>query len=101
MVDWRTDFTQGGLLPLVMKRYYRSGGERKPGLLGALWRSNWDMNLTLESGVATLTDGEFNQAVFVLPEEGEQSRAASNPSWRLSRQQGQLVLQHVDGLRYR
>ncbi|WP_246743283.1 RHS repeat-associated core domain-containing protein [Dickeya oryzae] len=101
VVDWRTDFTLGGLLPLVMKRYYRSGGERKPGLLGALWRSNWDMSLTLESGVATLTDGEFNQAVFVLPEEGEQSRAASNPSWRLSRQQGQLVLQHVDGLRYR
>ncbi|ACT07636.1 YD repeat protein [Dickeya chrysanthemi Ech1591] len=101
VVDWRTDFTQSGLLPLAMKRYYRSGGERRPGLLGALWRSNWDMSLTLDNGVATLTDGEFNQAVFVLPEEGAQSRAPSNPSWRLCRQQGHLVLQHVDGLRYR
>uniref|UniRef100_UPI000532D7A2 DUF6531 domain-containing protein n=1 Tax=Dickeya undicola TaxID=1577887 RepID=UPI000532D7A2 len=101
VVDWRTDFTLGSLLPLTMKRYYRSGGERQPGLLGALWRSHWDMSLSLAGGVATLTDGEFNQAVFVLPEEGAFSRAASNPTWRLTRQQGQLVLQHVDGLRYR
>ncbi|GAB7273609.1 hypothetical protein DZS_50080 [Dickeya ananatis] len=36
VVDWRTDFTLGGLLSLVMKRYYRSGGERKPGLLGGV-----------------------------------------------------------------
>ncbi|WOY01253.1 RHS repeat-associated core domain-containing protein [Dickeya fangzhongdai] len=101
VVDWRTDFTLTSLLPLSMKRYYRSGGERKPGLLGALWRTNWDMGLELENGIATLTDGEFNQAVFVLPDEGAFSRAASNPAWRLTRQQGQLVLQNVDGVRYR
>ncbi|NPE57238.1 RHS repeat-associated core domain-containing protein [Dickeya dadantii] len=101
VVDWRTDVELTGLLPLSMKRYYRSGGERKPGLLGALWRTNWDMSLELENGIATLTDGEFNQSVFVLPEEGAFSRAPSSPQWRLARQQGQLVLQDVDGLRYR
>ncbi|QCR07125.1 DUF6531 domain-containing protein [Brenneria rubrifaciens] len=101
VVDWRTDFQLAGVLPLAMKRYYRSGGERQPGLLGSLWRCNWDMSLTLDNGVATLTDGEFNQAVFVLPDEGGFSRSPSNPGWRLNRHQGQLVLQHVDGLRYR
>ncbi|WP_254900289.1 DUF6531 domain-containing protein, partial [Lonsdalea iberica] len=101
VVDWRTDFEVSGLLPLTMKRYYRSGGERKPGLLGALWRSNWDMCLELEQGVVTLTDGEFNQSTFVLPDEGEFLRSQANPEWRLSRQQGQLVLIHCDGLRYR
>ncbi|MCL2891252.1 RHS repeat-associated core domain-containing protein [Brenneria tiliae] len=101
VVDWRTDFRLAGVLPLAIKRYYRSGGERKPGLLGTLWRSNWDMCLELDRGIVTLTDGEFNRAIFVLPAEGESSRSASNPEWRLSRQQGQLLLQNVDGLRYR
>ncbi|MCV9878103.1 RHS repeat-associated core domain-containing protein [Brenneria izbisi] len=101
VVDWRTDFQLAGVLALLMKRYYRSGGERQPGLLGTLWRCNWDMSLTLNKGVITLTDGEFDQAVFALPAEGESSRAPSNPAWRLTRRQGQLVLQHVDGLRYR
>nr|NMN92076.1 RHS repeat-associated protein [Brenneria salicis ATCC 15712 = DSM 30166]RBP61173.1 RHS repeat-associated protein [Brenneria salicis ATCC 15712 = DSM 30166] len=59
------------------------------------------MSLALNKGVITLTDGEFDQAVFALPAEGESSRAPSNPAWRLTRRQGQLVLQHVDGLRYR
>ncbi|MEE3645283.1 MULTISPECIES: RHS repeat-associated core domain-containing protein [unclassified Brenneria] len=101
VVDWRTDFHLAGVLPFAMKRYYRSGGERKPGLLGTLWRSLWDMSLVLDKGLVTLTDGEFNQAIFVLPAEGESNRSPSTPQWRLTRQQGQLVLQHVDGLRYR
>ncbi|RRO02047.1 hypothetical protein, partial [Pectobacterium aquaticum] len=45
--------------------------------------------------------GEFNQAFFTLPNEGEVSRSPSNLQWRLTRQQGELVLHHVDGLRYR
>ncbi|WP_240630220.1 DUF6531 domain-containing protein, partial [Brenneria alni] len=53
VVDWRTDFQLSGVLPLLLKRYYRSGGERRPGLLGSLWRCNWDMDLTLDHGVAT------------------------------------------------
>ncbi|WP_368350112.1 RHS repeat-associated core domain-containing protein [Pectobacterium peruviense] len=101
MVEWRTDFQLAGILPLAMKRYYRSGGERKPGLLGSLWRSNWDMSLTLKEGVVTLIDGEFNQAIFVLPVEGECTRSPSNPQWRLTRQQGRLILQDAGGLHYR
>ena len=100
VVDWRTDFTLSGLLPLPFKRYYRSAGERIPGLLGRLWRSNWDIQLSLDNGIVTLTDGEFNQAVFALPLEGETERAASNPQWRLTRQQGQLRLINLDGTRY-
>ncbi len=100
VVDWRTDFTLSGLLPLSFKRYYRSAGERIPGLLGRLWRTNWDMQLTLDHGIVTLTDGEFNRAVFALPAEGQMERAASNPQWRLTRQQGQLLLINLDGTRY-
>ncbi|WP_411571411.1 DUF6531 domain-containing protein, partial [Pectobacterium cacticida] len=101
VIDWRTDFQLSTILPLPMKRYYRSGGERKPGLLGTVWRTNWDISLTLNEGVAMLMDGEFNQAFFALPDEGAFSRAPSNPQWRLTRQQGELVLHHVGGLRYR
>ncbi|MEQ9880353.1 RHS repeat-associated core domain-containing protein [Pectobacterium aroidearum] len=101
VVEKRTDIQLAGTLPLSLQRYYRSTGERYAGLLGRLWRTNWDTSLTLNNGVATLTDGEFNQAFFVLPNEGDVSRSPSNPQWRLTRQQSELVLHHVDGLRYR
>ncbi|WP_420064953.1 RHS repeat-associated core domain-containing protein [Pectobacterium colocasium] len=101
VVEQRTDFQVSSPLPLSLQRDYRSTGKRYSGLLGTLWRTNWDISLMLDNGVATLTDGEFNQAFFALPNEGEFSRAASNPEWRLTRQAGQLVLQHVGGLRYR
>ncbi|WP_258305643.1 RHS repeat-associated core domain-containing protein, partial [Pectobacterium parmentieri] len=101
VVEQRTDIQVSSPLPLSLQRYYRSTGKRHPGLLGTLWRTNWDISLTLDDGVATLTDGEFNQAFFVLPNEGEFSRSPSSPQWRLTRQQGELVLHHVGGLRYR
>ncbi|MCO4315126.1 RHS repeat-associated core domain-containing protein [Pectobacterium versatile] len=101
VVEQRTDIQVSSPLPLSLQRYYRSTGKRHPGLLGTLWRTNWDISLTLNNGVATLTDGEFNQAFFALPNEGEISRSSSNPQWRLTRQQGELVLHHVGGLRYR
>ncbi|MGI8490943.1 glycohydrolase toxin TNT-related protein [Pectobacterium sp. S5] len=101
VVEQRTDIQVSSPLSLSLQRYYRSTGKRHPGLLGTLWRTNWDISLTLNNGVATLTDGEFNQAFFALPNEGESSRSSSNPQWRLTRQQGELVLQHVGGLRYR
>ncbi|PWC09288.1 hypothetical protein B4923_20385, partial [Brenneria roseae subsp. americana] len=100
VVDWRTDAVIDGSLPVTIKRYYRSGGERYPGLLGRLWRSEWDMRLSLSQGVVTLLDGEFNQAVFASPKEGEDNRSPSNPVWRLGRHQGRLVLRHRNGLRY-
>ncbi|WP_051616352.1 RHS repeat-associated core domain-containing protein [Lonsdalea quercina] len=100
VVDWRTDFQISGLFPLALKRSYRSGGTRISGLLGKLWRSNWDMSLKLENDVVTFTDGEFNQAIFAAPVEGEYSLSLSNPAWRLTRQQGVLVLRHRDGMSY-
>ncbi|MFT8212370.1 MAG: DUF6531 domain-containing protein [Symbiopectobacterium sp.] len=101
VVEQRTDLQLSGLLPVSLVRCYRSTGERHPGLLGTLWRSNWDISLELDGGLATLIDGEFNRAVFVLPGEGEVNRAPSNPEWRLTREQGQLIVRHVGGLRYR
>ncbi|MEH0834601.1 RHS repeat-associated core domain-containing protein [Pectobacterium cacticida] len=101
VVEQRTDMQISSPLPVSLQRYYRSTGARHPGLLGTLWRTNWDISLTLNEGVAMLMDGEFNQAFFALPDEGAFSRAPSNPQWRLTRQQGELVLHHVGGLRYR
>ncbi|AHE72488.1 hypothetical protein M942_04125 [Enterobacter ludwigii] len=100
VVDWRTDFSVPGFFPLELRRFYRSTGERHSGLLGSLWRCQWDMHLTLDNGLVTFTDGEFNQHVFVSPDEGQHQRAASGPEWRLSREQGKLRLRHVDGVRY-
>ncbi|WP_332630928.1 RHS repeat-associated core domain-containing protein [Citrobacter sp. ESBL3] len=100
VVDWRTDFTVPGFFPLEFRRFYRSTGERHSGLLGSLWRCQWDMHLALDNGLITLVDGEFNQHVFASPDEGQHQRAASGPEWRLSREQGQLKLRHVDGVCY-
>jgi len=100
VVDWRTDFLVPGFFPLELRRFYRSTGERHSGLLGSLWRCQWDMHLTLDNGLVTLTDGEFNQHVFASPDEGQHQRAASGPEWRLSREQGKLRLRQVDGVRY-
>lgn len=101
VVERRTDLQLAGLLPISLPRFYRSTGERHPGLLGNLWRSNWDISLELDGSLATLIDGEFNRAVFVLPGEGEVNRAPSNPEWRLTREQNQLIVRYVGGLRYR
>lgn len=100
VVDWRTDIALGGLFPLAMKRYYRSAGERHPGLLGRLWRSNWDISLTLEKGLVRMMDGEFNEVWYALPNEGEILKAESNPVWRLTRSNGVLTMMHLDGMRY-
>lgn len=100
VVDWRTDFSVPGFFPLEFRRFYRSTGERHSGLLGSLWRCQWDMHLTLDNGLITLVDGEFNQHVFASPDEGQHQRATSGPEWRLSRERGKLKLRHVDGVRY-
>lgn len=101
VVERRTDLQLAGLLPISLARFYRSTGERHPGLLGNLWRSNWDISLELDGSLATLIDGEFNRAVFILPGEGEVNRAPSNQEWRLTREQNQLIVRRVGGLRYR
>ncbi|KHN52383.1 DUF6531 domain-containing protein, partial [Pectobacterium fontis] len=99
-VDWRTDVIFSGVFPVFFKRYYRSGGTRQSGLLGKLWRTNWDMNLTLSQGVVHLLDGEYGEAIFNSPDEGEVSLSLSNPQWRLTRENGKLIVVHQNGLRY-
>ncbi|WP_221885971.1 DUF6531 domain-containing protein, partial [Pectobacterium polaris] len=99
-VDWRTDVVLSGALPILFKRYYRSGGDRHSGLLGSLWRTNWDMNLTLSQGVVYFLDGEYAEAVFNNPDEGEMSLSPSNPQWRLTRKNRKLILVHQNGLQY-
>lgn len=96
----REDWRLASLLPVGFTRYYRSGGQRRPGILGTLWRTEWDMSLELKEGMVIFTDGEFNQAFFTLPEEGEWAQSPSNPEWRLTRTAGLLQLHHLDGRRY-
>ncbi|MGL6578992.1 DUF6531 domain-containing protein [Aeromonas hydrophila] len=96
----REDWRLVSLLPVGLTRYYRSGGQRRPGILGTLWRTEWDMSLELQEGMVVFTDGEFNQAFFTLPDEGEWAQSLSNPEWRLTRTEGLLQLHHLDGRRY-
>ncbi|WP_258228804.1 DUF6531 domain-containing protein, partial [Aeromonas sp. HMWF015] len=83
--ELREDWRLASLLSVGLTRYYRSGGQRRPGILGALWRTEWDMSLELQEGMVIFTDGEFNQAFFTLPDEGEWTHSPSNPEWRLTR----------------
>ncbi|TNI62389.1 hypothetical protein CF124_21735, partial [Aeromonas hydrophila] len=98
--EQREDWRLASLLPVGLARYYRSGGQRRPGILGTLWRTEWDMSLELQEGMVIFTDGEFNQAFFILPDEGEWAHSPSNPEWRLTRINGLLQLHHLDGRRY-
>ncbi|PHS89180.1 hypothetical protein AAW02_08190, partial [Aeromonas dhakensis] len=98
--EQREDWRLASLLPVGLARYYRSGGQRRPGILGTLWRTEWDMSLELQEGMVIFTDGEFNQAFFTLPDEGEWAQSPSNPEWRLTRIKGLLQLHHLDGRRY-
>ncbi|BCV62866.1 RHS repeat-associated core domain-containing protein [Shewanella algae] len=100
VVDWRTDFSLPGILALGLKRFYYSGPDVEPGMLGRRWRADWDMSLVLSGDQATFTDGEYNQALFVIPEEGAAHRAAHMPQWRLCRIDGLLVMRHLSGIDY-
>ncbi|WP_298776316.1 RHS repeat-associated core domain-containing protein [uncultured Shewanella sp.] len=99
-VEWRTDFTLQGLVPLIHKRFYHSGQDKIPGLLGRTWRSNWDMTLTLTDGMVVFTDDKGGEAHYVLPDEGGSERAPHMPKWRLERLKGRLYMRHLDGTVY-
>ncbi|WP_299490925.1 RHS repeat-associated core domain-containing protein [uncultured Shewanella sp.] len=99
-VEWRTDFTLQGLVPLIHKRFYHSGNDKIPGLLGRTWRSNWDMTLTLFDGMVVFTDDKGGEAHYVLPDEGGFERAPHMPKWRLERLKGRLYMRHLDGTVY-
>jgi|GEM_PF-1005383 len=100
VVDWRTDFEVAAIIPLNQRRYYHSAGLLINGLLGSRWRSNWELSLTLDGEVATFTDEQYTQASYLIPAEGEYSRAAQLPQWRLYRSNGALLMRHMDGLSY-
>ncbi|WP_298771767.1 DUF6531 domain-containing protein [uncultured Shewanella sp.] len=97
VVEWRTDFTLQGRVPLIHKRFYHSGKNKLTGLLGRTWRSYWDMSLDIDDGIVTFIDDKGSQAHFALPADGEEKRAAHMPAWRLIRQNQQLVMRHLDG----
>ncbi|WP_028301810.1 DUF6531 domain-containing protein, partial [Oceanospirillum beijerinckii] len=97
----RSDFELPGPLELVHSRYYRSAGERYSGLLGSLWRSNWDICLELTDNLVRFTDDKYGEAWFDIPKEGEFTVADTRPEWRLTRYQGALELHHLDGQCYR
>ncbi|WP_088133671.1 RHS repeat-associated core domain-containing protein [Vibrio gazogenes] len=97
----RQDFVLAGMLPLAHQRYYHSTGLKVTGLMGSLWRSSWDISLTIEGMLATFTDTDYTQAVFELPEPREESPSLLKPQWRLTRgEQAELILRHKDGLSY-
>ncbi|WP_298771761.1 DUF6531 domain-containing protein [uncultured Shewanella sp.] len=100
VVEWRTDFTLQGVMPLIHKRFYHSGKDKIPGLLGRTWRSYWDMSLSIHDDMAVFTDDKGGEAHYILPEEGGSERAAHMPQWRLMRLKGRLYMRHLDGRRF-
>ncbi|MDW6093944.1 RHS repeat-associated core domain-containing protein [Vibrio rhizosphaerae] len=99
--DERQDFVLAGILPLEHQRYYHSSGIRETGLMGSLWRSNWDISLTIEGMQATFTDSDYTQGMFELPEQEEATTSLLKPQWRLHRgTQGELILKSKAGLEY-
>ncbi|SJN59482.1 Putative deoxyribonuclease RhsC [Vibrio ruber DSM 16370] len=97
----RQDFVLSGILPLAHQRYYHSAGLKETGLMGSLWRSSWDISLTIEGMLATFTDTDYTQGIFALPEPDEESTSLLKPQWRLTRgEQAELILRHKDGLTY-
>ena len=93
----RQDLELPGFLPLDHSRYYHSVGRRDSGLLGSLWRSNWDIHLEIDQDLVTFIDRDYSQAVFAMPDKGTISRSKLKPQWELSRTQYGLRLTHNNG----
>ncbi|OOE77138.1 DUF6531 domain-containing protein [Salinivibrio sp. ML290] len=99
--ELREDFTVAAHLPVSHERYYHSRGERHTGLMGRLWRSSWDISLTIEGDTALWIDKDYTQARFPLPFTATPTQSAMKPDWRLHRDSsGHLVLKHKTGLSY-
>ncbi|HFQ5140853.1 TPA: RHS repeat-associated core domain-containing protein [Vibrio vulnificus] len=97
----REDFVVPGRLPMQQERYYQSAGERETGLLGKLWRSNWDITLTAEGSIVKFIDKDYSIAFFDAPYQGSPTRSDLMPQWRLHRgEHGDLFLKNKNGLEY-
>ncbi|EMK3312837.1 RHS repeat-associated core domain-containing protein [Vibrio vulnificus] len=99
--ETREDFVVSSRLPLVHERYYQSMGDRETGLLGVLWRSSWDISLTIEGSIVKFIDKDYSTALFDAPYQGSPSRSDQMPQWRLHRgEHGDLFLKNKNGLEY-
>ncbi|MBY8073256.1 DNA/RNA non-specific endonuclease [Vibrio fluvialis] len=99
--ETREDFVVSSRLPLVHERYYQSMGDRETGLLGVLWRSSWDISLTIEGSIVKFIDKDYSTALFDAPYQGSPSRSDQMPQWRLHRSEhGDLFLKNKNGLEY-
>ncbi|WP_337165881.1 RHS repeat-associated core domain-containing protein [Vibrio fluvialis] len=99
--ETREDFVVSSRLPLVHERYYQSMGDRETGLLGVLWRSSWDISLTIEGSIVKFIDKDYSTALFDAPYQGSLSRSDQMPQWRLHRSEhGDLFLKNKNGLEY-
>ncbi|RZP74423.1 hypothetical protein D8T51_17095 [Vibrio vulnificus] len=97
----REDFVVPARLSLKQERYYQSAGEREAGLLGKLWRSNWDISLTVEGSIVKFIDKDYSTALFDAPYQGSPTRSDLMPQWRLHRgEHGDLFLKNKNGLEY-
>ncbi|WP_136485613.1 AHH domain-containing protein [Vibrio sp. H11] len=102
MFEQRTDFSVDGLLALELTRYYQSTGERASGILGSLWRTNWDIALEIQDEQVEFVDYDHSRALFVLPaDQQERTRSIRKPGWTLQRDGFDLTLTHVSGMQYR
>ncbi|WP_068713411.1 RHS repeat-associated core domain-containing protein [Vibrio tritonius] len=101
MLETRTDFTVDGLMPLSMTRYYQSTGQREAGLLGRLWRTNWDISLEINGSEAEWVDYDHSRALFPLPSADEPALSMRKPGWVLQRDGFDFTLTNVSGLQYR
>ncbi|WP_047687695.1 DUF6531 domain-containing protein, partial [Vibrio sp. ZOR0018] len=99
--ETREDFVVSSRLSLVHNRYYQSSGERETGLLGKLWRSNWDISLTTEGSTVKFIDKDYSIAFFDAPYQGSPTRSELMPQWCLHRgERGELILKNKSGLEY-
>ncbi|MFM2482048.1 DUF6531 domain-containing protein, partial [Celerinatantimonas sp. YJH-8] len=97
----RQDFILPGYLSLNHERYFHSCGRRDIGLMGRAWRSSWDVCLEMTDDTVTFVDKDYTTAIFPIPmAEGEATRSALQPQWRLFRNNQDFVLYHKSGVRY-
>ncbi|WP_261887408.1 deaminase domain-containing protein [Vibrio aerogenes] len=97
----RQDFVVAGFQPLIHSRYYHSVGRRETGLMGALWRSSWDISLEVNGTDVTFTDEDYTTAEFILPYQDLPTQSAEKPQYWLHRGNcGELILKHKDGQQY-
>ncbi|CAB3767323.1 hypothetical protein B7G54_29730 [Burkholderia puraquae] len=102
VLEFRTDIAIPGVLPLELRRRYRTRSTDR-GLLGARWSDNWSQRLTLESGrLVRFHDGAGLELGFDSPDVALDAINLRDPRYRLvgSRLEPRLLDRETRQLRF-